>query len=161
MTEETGSRPGHRAWKLPPRGSAGRGVVGAQDSRADGRTPPRLHHAQRLHIAMAQGQRTAPAETLLRVLCASSQRKTRRPSLQGFPSGTSGQGPTCHCRRRRFDPWGRKIPRGRARPPTPVFLPGEAHGQRSLVGLVHGIAKNWTQLKRLSTHTRPERCLVS
>ena len=33
-----------------------------------------------------------------------------------------------HC----FDPQARKIPRRRARQPTPVFLPG--HGQRSLVG---------------------------
>ena len=24
---------------------------------------------------------------------------------------------------------------------TPVFLPGESHGQRSLVGSVHGVAK--------------------
>ena len=27
-----------------------------------------------------------------------------------------------------------KIPWRRARQPTPIFLPGEAHGQRSLVG---------------------------
>ena len=27
-----------------------------------------------------------------------------------------------------------KIPWKRARPPTPVFLPGESHGQKSLVG---------------------------
>ena len=36
--------------------------------------------------------------------------------------------------RRRFDPWVRKIPWRRAWQPTPVFLPGEPHGQRSLVG---------------------------
>ena len=30
--------------------------------------------------------------------------------------------------------WVRKIPCGRAWQPTPVFLPGESHGQRSLVG---------------------------
>ena len=31
--------------------------------------------------------------------------------------------------------------------PTPVFLPGEFHGQRSLaVYTVHGVAKNWTWL---------------
>ena len=29
--------------------------------------------------------------------------------------------------------------------PTPVFLPGESHGQRSLAGVL-GVAKNWTQL---------------
>ena len=31
--------------------------------------------------------------------------------------------------------------------PTPVFLPGEFRGQRSLAGyIVHGIAKSWTGL---------------
>ena len=34
----------------------------------------------------------------------------------------------------RFDPWVRKIPWSRAWQPTPVFLPGESHGRRSLVG---------------------------
>ena len=33
-----------------------------------------------------------------------------------------------------FDPWVRKIPWRRARQPTPVFLSGESHGQRSLAG---------------------------
>ena len=33
-----------------------------------------------------------------------------------------------------------------------VFLPGESHGQRSLVGyIVHGVAKS--RLKRLNVHT--------
>ena len=32
-----------------------------------------------------------------------------------------------------FDPWIRKIPWRRAWQPTPVFLPGKSHGQRSLV----------------------------
>ena len=31
-------------------------------------------------------------------------------------------------------PWVRKIPWRRAWQPTPVFLPGESHGQRSLAG---------------------------
>jgi len=45
--------------------------------------------------------------------------------------------PACQCRRhnrRGFSPWVRKIPWRRAWQPTPVFLPREAHGQRSLVG---------------------------
>ena len=37
-----------------------------------------------------------------------------------------------------FDLWIRKIPWRREWLPTPVFLPGESHGQRSLVGTVHG-----------------------
>ena len=32
-----------------------------------------------------------------------------------------------------FDPWVMKIPWRRAGQPTPVFLPGESHGQKSLV----------------------------
>ena len=38
------------------------------------------------------------------------------------------------CRRSRFDPWLEKIPWRRKWQPTPIFLPGEFHGQRSLVG---------------------------
>ena len=47
----------------------------------------------------------------------------------------SGNEPTCQCRRHKrhgFDPWVRKIPRRRKWQPTPVFLPGEFHGQRGL-----------------------------
>ena len=34
----------------------------------------------------------------------------------------------------RFDPWVKEIPYRREWQPTPVFLPGEFHGQRRLVG---------------------------
>ena len=37
-------------------------------------------------------------------------------------------------KRHRFDPWVRKSPWRRAWQPTPVFLPGKSHGQRSLTG---------------------------
>ena len=37
-------------------------------------------------------------------------------------------------RRRQFDPWVGKSPWRRVWQPTPVFLPGESHGQRSLAG---------------------------
>ena len=37
-----------------------------------------------------------------------------------------------HCKRPGFDPWIRKILWRRERQPTPVFLPGEFQGQRSL-----------------------------
>ena len=50
---------------------------------------------------------------------------------------TSDKEPACQCRRPErcgFHPWVRKIPWRRARQPIPVFLPGEAHGQRSLAG---------------------------
>jgi len=38
------------------------------------------------------------------------------------------------CRRYAFDSWVRKVPWRTARQFTPVFLPGESHGQRSLAG---------------------------
>ena len=37
-------------------------------------------------------------------------------------------------KRHGFDPWVEKKPWRRAWQPTPVFLPGESHGHRSLVG---------------------------
>ena len=38
------------------------------------------------------------------------------------------------CRRPGFNPWVRRIPWRRKLQPTPVFLPGESHVQRSMVG---------------------------
>ena len=52
----------------------------------------------------------------------------------GLPRWLSGKESACHCRRRGFDPWVRKIPWKRTRQPTPVFLLGKFHRQRSLVG---------------------------
>ena len=55
----------------------------------------------------------------------------------GFQGGASGKEPACQCRRYKrpgLNPWVWKIPWRRAWQPTPVFLPGEPHGQRSLVG---------------------------
>ena len=46
----------------------------------------------------------------------------------------SGRESICQCRRHEFDPWVREILWRRKWKPTPVFLPGESHEQRSLVG---------------------------
>ena len=47
-----------------------------------------------------------------------------------------------------FDPWVGKIPWRRAWQPTPVLLPGESHGQRSLVGYTaHRVTKSQTGMK--------------
>ena len=49
----------------------------------------------------------------------------------------SGKEPTCQCRRCQrcgFDPRIGKIPWRRKWQPTPVFLPGKSHKQRSLAG---------------------------
>ena len=47
-------------------------------------------------------------------------------------------------KRQGFNSWVAKIPWGRKWQPTPVFLPGESHGQRSLKGYSHGIAESDT-----------------
>ena len=68
-------------------------------------------------------------------------------NMRYIPGGANGNDPSCQCRkhkRRRFDPWVGTIPWKRAWQPTPVFLPGESHGQRSLVGSkeVFGVEKS-------------------
>ena len=49
------------------------------------------------------------------------------------------------CRRPSFGPWVGKIPWQREQLPTPVFLPGESHGQRSLAGHSPWITKSQTE----------------
>ena len=69
--------------------------------------------------------------------------------------GASGKEPPCQCsryKRRGFDPWIGKIPQRRKGQPTPVFLPGEFHGQRSLVGYSPWGHKELDMTERL-THT--------
>ena len=51
-----------------------------------------------------------------------------------FPGGSDGKKVCLQCMRPGFSPWVRKILCMRAWQPTPAFLPGESHGQRSLVG---------------------------
>ena len=61
------------------------------------------------------------------------QQVIRRPSQVALV----GKEPASQCRRCKrceFNPWVRKIPWKRAWQPTPVFFPGESHGERSLVG---------------------------
>ena len=47
----------------------------------------------------------------------------------------------------------RKIPWRRKWQPTPVFLPGESHGQRSLAATAHGVSKSRTRLSDFTTTT--------
>ena len=64
------------------------------------------------------------------------------------PGGTSGKDPTCQCRRCkrcRFDPWIRNIPRRKAwRPSTPVFLPRESQDRGDWRLTVHRVAESDT-----------------
>ena len=51
-----------------------------------------------------------------------------------LPRWHGGKESTAQCRRCQINPWVRKIPWSRKWQPTPVFLPGNFHGQRNLVG---------------------------
>ena len=58
-------------------------------------------------------------------------------NLRGFPDGSVLKNPPANARRHRrhgFNLWVGKIPWRRKLQLTPVFLPAESHGQRSLVG---------------------------
>jgi len=60
-------------------------------------------------------------------------------TLLGLPRWCNGKESAHQWRRVKrceFDPWVRKIPWRRNWQPTPVFLPGKSHGQRSLVGYI-------------------------
>ena len=45
-----------------------------------------------------------------------------------------GKESTCQCKRHRFNPWVGTIPWRKKWQPTPLFLSGKSHEQRSLVG---------------------------
>ena len=57
------------------------------------------------------------------------------------------------CRRLGFDPWVGKIPWRRTWQSTPVFLPGEFHGQRSLGGFSPWDPKELDTTEWLTLHT--------
>ena len=68
-----------------------------------------------------------------------------------------------------FNAWVEKIPWKRKWQPTPVFLPGESHEQRSWWAVVHGVVKSWTRLcmhtctgylQDLSSQTRDRTCAL-
>ena len=71
----------------------------------------------------------------------------------GFPSVSDGKESSCSA----GDPvsilgLGRS-PWRREWLPTPVFLPGEFHGQRSLAATVHGVTKSRTRLSNFHEQT--------
>ena len=92
--------------------------------------------------------------------------------MQGGPGFIPGQGTRSHMlqlrtstaevenasqQETRFCPWVGKIPWGRAWPPTPVFLPGESHGQGSLAATVYGVTELDMTERLEHTHSEPGR----
>ena len=72
----------------------------------------------------------------------------------GLPRWRSGKKSACQCRRckrYRFDHWVWKILWSRKWQPTPVFLPGQFYGQRSLAGFSPCSCKESGMTERLKT----------
>ena len=68
----------------------------------------------------------------------------------------SGNESACQCRRCKrlgFYPWLRKMPWSRKWQPTPVFLPGKFHGQRSLADYSPWCHKEMDMTECAHTHT--------
>jgi len=73
----------------------------------------------------------------------------------GLPRWLNGKETTCQCGRLRrcgFDPWVGTITWRQKWPPSPVFLPGKSHGQRSLMGYSPWGCKESDMTERLIMH---------
>ena len=83
------------------------------------------------HVLMP---RTAQSHRTRRDTLLDSQSNTLQLFYNRLSWWLSGKEFTCQRRRCVFNPWVRKTSWRRAWQPTPVFLPGESYGQRSLAG---------------------------
>ena len=72
------------------------------------------------------------------------------------PGGSDCKESALQCRRPGFDPWIGKIPWRRKLLPTREFLPGEFHGQRSLLGYGPWGHKESDTTERLTCSERPQ-----
>ena len=85
-----------------------------------------------------RSKRQRPRSEMCSVMLTSQRWEfTHRRTQTSFPGGASRKESTCRCRRHKrlaFHPRVRKTPWRRTWQPTPVFLPGECHGQKSLAG---------------------------
>ena len=74
----------------------------------------------------------------------------------GLPRWHSGKDSACQRRRRKrlgFSPWFEKTPWRRKWQPTPVFVPGKSHGQRSLADYSPWGCKESDTTEHTHTHT--------
>ena len=84
------------------------------------------------------------SRTRLKRLGSSSSSTSSGSCNRGF-CGSSAVKNLPQCKRWEFNPWVRNVPWRRAWQPTPVFLPGESHGQRGAWwATVHGVAESDT-----------------
>ena len=73
----------------------------------------------------------------------------------GFPDDAVIKNPPANAgdSRHGFDPWVGKICWSRKWQPTPVFLPGKCHGQRSLAGYSSWGCKDSDMIEHTHAHT--------
>ena len=90
-----------------------------------------------------------PFSQFYTLLCCDSQIPTSIPQTERKLVASSG---CLQWGRPGFDPWVGKIPWRRKWQPTPVFLAGESHGQRSLVGYSLRGHKESDMAERLHFH---------
>ena len=73
--------------------------------------------------------------------------------MVGFPSGSDSKESACSVEDRGSIPGVGKIPWRREWQPSPIFLPGKFHGQRSLVSFSPWSCKEWDMTEQLTqTH---------
>ena len=66
--------------------------------------------------------------------------------VTGFPGGSVAKNTPANSGDQGLGRWVGKIPWRKKWQPTPVFLPGKSHGERSLVGYSAWGPKEWTPL---------------
>ena len=71
----------------------------------------------------------------------------------GFPGGSDSKESACNAGDQGLIPGLERSPE-EEKAPTPVFLPGESHGQRSLAGYSPSGRKGSETTEGLSTHTQ-------
>ena len=78
-------------------------------------------------------------------------------AILDFPVGTAAKKLPANEGDTKFDPWVRKISWKRKWKPTPTFLPGKSHEQRSLAGYSPWSCKesDLTELLRIHIYTMP------
>ena len=93
-----------------------------------------LFFSPRMECSSPVNLRDSPHSNLHSFPMAAVTNYCKLSGLKGFCDDSDGKECTCQCVRLRFDPWLGKIPCRRDWQPTPAFLPGKSHGQRSLAG---------------------------
>ena len=93
-----------------------------------------LFFLPRMECSSPLNLRDSPHSNLYSFPMAAVTNSYKLSGLKGFRGDSDGKECTYQGRRLRFDPWVRKIPCRRDWQPTPIFLPGKSHGQRSLAG---------------------------